>query len=333
MGNFDPSQLPEEAGKGMPGFNFGGKGGLGMGSSDVKLQYIDDNIDSYSNIWSNAKTEITKTDQLRLIKSIEKLSKGEQIETVVDIEQVLRYFVVHNYVCNGDSYTGAMIHNYYLYEENGQLTMLPWDYNLAYGTFQGGSGQSTVNTPIDSPVSGGTGENRPMWNWILSDTSYTQLYHEYFTEFLNTVNVQTIIDNTYNLIKSYVKKDPTAFYTYEEFEAGVETMRQFCRLRSESISIQLINGETSNDMGYVDASFLTLSTMGSMGGMGGFKEERPGKGEIPKEFDVTRVSDVDFNPNMKDINRPVSNSSNLIGFVVSVLFLSVGFVVVKLYKN
>ena len=34
---------------------------------------------------------------------------------------MIRYFVVHNFVCNFDSYTGSMIHNYYLYEEDGQL--------------------------------------------------------------------------------------------------------------------------------------------------------------------------------------------------------------------
>lgn len=250
--------------------NMGGFGGFGMGSSDVKLQYIDDSIDSYSNIWNNAKTDITEADQLRLIESLEKLTNGEQIESVVDIEQVIRYFVVHNYVCNGDSYTGSMIHNYYLYEENGQLAMLPWDYNLAFGTFQGGNGQSTVNMPIDAPVSGGAGEDRPMWNWILSDESYTEMYHQYFAEFLNAVDVQAIIDNAYNLIKPYVEKDPTAFYTYEEFETGVETMRQFCALRSESISMQLTNDETTSNMSYVDASALTLSDMGSMGGKGGF---------------------------------------------------------------
>ena len=284
MGNFDPSQMQgnmpqmpgmtqgdsnsESGEKSSPGggFNFGGMGGFGMGSSDVKLQYIDDNTSSYSNIWNNAKTDITTSDQMRLIESLKKLSNMEQIESVVDVEAVIRYFVVHNYVCNGDSYTGSMIHNYYLYEENGQMAMLPWDYNLAFGTFQGGNGQSTVNTPIDAPVSGGSGEDRPMWSWILSDERYTELYHQYFAEFLNTVDVQTIIDNAYSLIKSYVEKDPTAFYTYEEFETGVETMRQFCALRSESISLQLANGETTNNMSYVDASGLTLSNMGSMGG-------------------------------------------------------------------
>ena len=286
MGSFDPAQRPDAAqGENGPesgdrssfggGFNFGGPGGFGMGSSDVKLQYVGDDISGYSNIWNNAKTDITAADQTRLIESLKKLSEKEQLESVVDIDAVIRYFVVHNYVCNGDSYTGAMIHNYYLYEEDGQMSMIPWDYNLAFGTFQGGSAQSTVNTPIDAPVSGGSGEDRPMWNWILSDERYTDRYHQYFTEFLNTVDVQAIIGNAYDLIRSYVEKDPTAFYTYEEFETGVETMRQFCELRSESIFMQLANGETANEMNYADASGLTASDMGSMGG--GFGGGMPGR--------------------------------------------------------
>lgn len=268
--NFDASDLPEdftpsERPEGEKGDGFG----FGMGSSDVKLQYIDDELDSYSNIWNNAKTEITEADQKRLIASLEKLSNGEEIASVVDIEQVIRYFVVHNYVCNDDSYTGMMVHNYYLYEKDGQMAMIPWDYNLAFGTFTASDADSTVNTPIDNPVSGGSGEDRPMWNWILSNESYTELYHQYFTEFLNAVDIQGIIDNAYNLIQSYVEKDPTAFYTDEEFETGVDTLRQFCSLRSQSISTQLETGETTENMGYTDASSISLTDMGAMnGGMG-----------------------------------------------------------------
>lgn len=264
--DFDPSTMFGGGDGENGGFSFGGGGG--MGSSDVKLQYIDDELDSYSNIWNNAKTDITEADQNRLIDSLKKLSGNEKIESVVDIEQVIRYFVVHNYVCNDDSYTGMMVHNYYLYEKDGRLAMIPWDYNLAFGTFSGGNATSTVNTPIDTPVSGGSSD-RPMLNWIFENEEYTALYHQYFAEFLSSVDIQGVIDNAYNLIKSYVEKDPTAFYNYEEFELGVETLRQFCSLRSESISMQLENGKTAEIMSYVDASEITLSDMGSMGGFGG----------------------------------------------------------------
>lgn len=288
----DGSAPPEMPDRGKGG-GFGG--GAGMGSADVKLQYIDDELDSYSNIWNNAKTKVTEADQKRLVESLKKLSNAEELESVVEIEEVIRYFVVHNYVCNGDSYTGTMVHNYYLYEEVGRMSMIPWDYNLAFGTFQGGNAQSTVNTPIDSPVSGGSGEDRPMWNWILSDESYTEQYHQYFAEFLDTVDLQSIIDNAYQLIAPYVEQDPTAFYTKEEFEQGVQTLKEFCSLRSESISMQLEEGETTEEMDYVDASGMTLSDMGSMnngkGREGGGQNRMPGN--LPSRQEQTQGSGAD----------------------------------------
>ena len=97
----------------------GGLGG-GMGSDDVSLIYSDDEYSSYSNIFDNTKTDITDEDKDRLIASLKSLNENSDIEEVVNVEEVIRYFVVHNFVCNFDSYTGSMIHNYYLYEEDGQ---------------------------------------------------------------------------------------------------------------------------------------------------------------------------------------------------------------------
>lgn len=258
--------------------DMGGGFGGGMGSDDVKLHYTDDNYDSYTNIFNSAKTDITDSDKDRLIASLKDLSEYNNLDEVVDIEKVIRYFVVHNFVCNGDSYTGSMIHNYYLYEENGKLSMLPWDYNLAYGTFQGGNATGQVNSPIDTPVSGDMSE-RPMVGWIFSSDEYTEMYHEYFDEFLAEVDITAIIDNAYGLISEYVEKDPTKFCTYEEFEKGVEVLRTFCQLRSESVKGQLdgtipstSEGQNADNSALIDASSITLSDMGTMnmGGKGGF---------------------------------------------------------------
>ena len=126
-------EMPERPDGEMPtmpeGVTFGGNGepGDGMGSEDVKLQYIDDDPDSYANIFDNAKTDISEADEQRLIASLKKLSAYEDLGDVLDTDEVLRYFVVHNFVVNGDSYTGSMIHNYYLYEQDGKLAMIPWD--------------------------------------------------------------------------------------------------------------------------------------------------------------------------------------------------------------
>ena len=260
----------------------GGKGGFGgMGSSDVKLQYIDDDADSYSNIFGNAKTDITKADKTRLIEALKNLSNGEELETTVDVEAVIRYFVVHNFVVNSDSYTGSMIHNYYLYENDGRLQMIPWDYNLAFGSFMSmGSATSSVNDPIDTPLSVSGSGDRPMIDWIFSNEEYTELYHQIFGEFIekyfNSGYYTEMIDGVTSMISPYVEKDPTKFCTYEEFEKGVATLKEFCLLRAESVKGQLggtigTTSATQKNEALIDASHINTSDMGSMGGgKGGF---------------------------------------------------------------
>ncbi len=295
FGDFDPSKMFGEGGE-MPDFggnggggNGGGFGGFGMGSDDVKLKYTDDDIDSYSNIFNNAKTAVDTADKKRLIKALKALSEESDIEATVDVEEVIRYFVVHNFLCNGDSYTGQMIHNYYLYEEDGQLFMIPWDYNLAYGSFMGGNASSSVNSPIDTPVSGGMSD-RPMIAWIFDDEEYTEQYHELFSEFLSGVDFEKMVSDTAELIDEYVEKDPTKFCTYDEFRTGVEAIKKFCTLRAESVSGQLdgsipstTDGQKADSSALIDTDGLNTSDMGSMGGNGGFG----GKGGQKNGFDRT----------------------------------------------
>lgn len=280
----------------------GNMGGGGMSSDDTLLVYTDDDYDSYSNIFDNAETDITDADKDRLIESLKQLNEGENIEEVVNIDEVIRYFVVHNFVCNFDSYTGSMIHNYYLYEEDGQLSMIPWDYNLAFGGFQGSSdATSMVNYPIDTPVSGLSVEERPMLAWIFADETHTQLYHAYFAEFISDFfdsgYFDQMMDDVYSLIAPYVEKDPTKFCTYEEFETGFETLRQFCTLRAESVNGQLngtipstSEGQQEDSSNLVDASFISISDMGNMN-MGNMGNKGSKGGDFRSETNTVTSSD------------------------------------------
>lgn len=277
----------------MPG-GFGG-----MGSNDVKLSYIDDDPDSYANIFENAKTDVSEKDEARLIESLKKLSSYEDLENVLDIDAVLRYFVVHNFVVNGDSYTGSMIHNYYLYEQDGKLSMLPWDYNLAFGGFQSNDATASVNDPIDDVLT-----DRPMQAWIFSSEEYTRLFHEYYAEFLQSADIQSLIDEAYSLIAPYVAKDPTKFCTFEEFELGVETLKTYCALRTESVQGQLdgsvpstSEAQKENSESLVDASSITISDMGSMGNtMGGGPGNRDRSSEEDGSFSPPTRPSSDASP-------------------------------------
>ena len=294
----------------QPPMDMAGTAGRGAmtDNSDVSLIYTDDEYSSYANIFDNAKTKINDADKDRLIDSLQQLNAEENIAEVVDVESVIRYFVVHNFVCNFDSYTGLMIHNYYLYEQDGQLSMIPWDYNLAFGGFPGAQDATAlVNYPIDTPVSGGTVDSRPMLAWIFADDAYTALYHQYFAEFIATYfesgYFTAMIDSVQELISPYVEQDPTKFCSMEEFEAGIATLKEFCLLRAESISGQLeetipatAEGQEQEPETLIDATAIDILAMGSMntggmpGGMGGLGERpeeadgwQPPQGEMPAE--------------------------------------------------
>ena len=325
------SGMPSFGGE-MPSGMPGGFGGFGMGSSDVKLQYIDDDSDSYSNIFSSAKTDVSKADEKRLIEALKRLSNGEDLENTVDIEAVINYFVVHNFVVNSDSYTGSMIHNYYLYENDGQMQMIPWDYNLAFGSFMSvGSATSSINDPIDTPLSVSGNGDRPMIDWIFSSDEYTELYHQYFSafisEYFDSGYFEEFYDSTAAMISPYIEKDPTKFCTYEEFEKGSAVLREFCMLRAESVKGQL-NGtigktsDTQKSDTLVDGSKLNTSAMGSMGGMGGKGGmDFPGMGgssdKTPSGTNNKKPSGSDSTSNFpqrpSDQSRPTTDNSNNTG--------------------
>ena len=113
-----------------------------------------------------------------------------------------------------------------------------------------------------------------MWAWIAADESRLARYHEICEELLAIFEsgaFERELEAVSALIRPYVEKDPTAFYTLEEFDAAVPMLKQFCSLRAESVRAQLdgkLSTKTSEQdaAARIDASGLTISVMGSQGG-------------------------------------------------------------------
>ena len=301
MPSFGDGEMPSFSGGGMPG---GMPGGFGSSSNGADLSYSDDDIESYSDIFDNAVTDADDEAKSRVVKALKTLSEGENIEDAVDTDEVIRYFAAHNFVLNYDSYTGSMLHNYFLCETDGKLSMLPWDYNLAFGGFGGafdgnfgkdnkGSGDSDskdtenkdkesfktdatslINTGIDTPLSGAETDSRPMWSWIASNEEYLEKYHEVYDELLTNYfesgKFEEQMNEIYEMILPYIEKQTSSFYDAEQFKTGFETLKEFCLLRAESIRAQL-DGELSADTSKqsddkkIDASGINIDDMGSQG--------------------------------------------------------------------
>lgn len=257
----------------------GGMGG-GMASGGVSLQYTDDELESYSAIFDNNKTKADAEDNARVVTALKNLSEGTELEIYVDVDAVLRYFAAHTVVVNLDSYVSNMAHNYILYENGGQISILPWDYNMAFGGFQSGNASDAVNFPIDTPVSGVSMEDRPLLFKLLEVPEYLAQYHQYLQQIIDGYfldgQFEATVDALDAMIASYVKADPSAFYTYDEYQAAIVELKEFGALRAESVQGQLdgtipstAEGQAADSSNLIDASSVDLALMGSQNGMGG----------------------------------------------------------------
>ena len=340
------------------------------------LQYISENYEDYSGI--GAKTSISDQDEEEFLKFINAINEeGSNLASVLDIDEMLRYFAANTAFVNMDSYQGNMKHNYYLYEEEGIFSILPWDYNMSFGGFgaggaPGGGGKTgflgqgneraeadenhsspavapetneaalpqgsentnsnlenrkqnrgqmgmgmmggnavseeNINLSIYEPVSGVTMEDRPLVNALLTDEENITIYEDYLNEiattFLDKDSFTSMVEEIHTMIKPYVEKDPTAFFSVDEFEEDVygETgIIEFASQRSDSLLAQL-SGELVVQNNTTSLEQANPSKEGNLASEGmkpsngeqmpeGFEApegmEPPNGGQMPEGFEAT----------------------------------------------
>ncbi|WCT56798.1 CotH kinase family protein [Paenibacillus kyungheensis] len=296
-----------------------------MTGSGSDLQWIDDDADSYTGL--DVKSE--SQDKDALINMLDKLNHDSKTPYTdyLDVDSILEYLTLNVVTNNTDSYIGGNKQNYYLYEHGGVFSMIPWDYNMAFGGMggmgggMGGGGfggrggenantnsdtnttkattEPTTNQPqsntantkdqqtattetttgntnnatgngagtasstslmIDEPTSGALAE-RPLVAKLLAVDEYKQKYHtmiqNVLTHFLAN-NIFTAKVNALNdMIAADVKSDPTSFYTYEEYQAGVKSL------------IAWNQTNTANIQGQLDGTIASSGDGSGNGGMGG----------------------------------------------------------------
>lgn len=244
-------------------------GGIGRNSNGVNLVWNGDDISNYSAIFDNAIFKTTDSDDYtKILDMIEHLDSLDDIESYLDVDEVLKYFAANTFLVNLDSYVSNMNHNYYLYENDGIVSILPWDYNLSFAGFQAGSASNAINFPIDSPVSDSL-EESPLIGKLLEVDEYKDIYHHYLNEivenFVNNGTLETLITKTDSLISSYIQNDATAFYTYDEYKASLSNLINFGYDRATSIAAQLDGSQPSTNTGTIETT-VDLSAMGQQGG-------------------------------------------------------------------
>ena len=171
------------------------------------------------------------------------------------------------------------------------ISILPWDYNLAFGTYALGMTDPIrdpdvlINWPINTPARGETMLKRPLYHNLMKHDGYFAQYHAYFdhllTEYFESGRYEAVIRQTQAMIAPYVQADPTAFCSYEDHLLAVDTLLEVCRLRSEGIRGQLegdypitLAQQGSQPGAGVDASHVDLRALGDFDDLEAVKERQ-----------------------------------------------------------
>lgn len=226
-----------------------------MTGNGSDLKWLGDDTSLYTGLVQKSKTS---NDDI-LLKMLDELNNGSDYASVLDVEEALKYVALNVAATNMDSYLGQNKQNYYLYEDEGIFSVLPWDYNMAFGGF--GMGGSAGSLLIDEPTQGAVAE-RPLIAKLLAVDEYKELYHSILQEmmdgYLEPTTFKARVAELTELISDDVEQDPTAFYSFVEFKQGITAVLDNATAQVASIRGQLDGTIASSGDG-----------SGSGGGMGG----------------------------------------------------------------
>lgn len=105
-----------------------------MTGTGSELTWLGDDPDAYTGLALKSKT----TNDDIVIEMLDELNNGMDYEKYINVPHALGYIALNVLTNNTDSYIGGNKQNYYLYEDEGVFSILPWDYNMAFGGMGGG---------------------------------------------------------------------------------------------------------------------------------------------------------------------------------------------------
>lgn len=233
----------------------------------------------------------------------------EKLESIMEVDNVIRYFAVNTFLVNLDSYQSEKMQNYALYvNDSGYMHIMPWDYNFSFGGYGVSNAEEMVNFDISNPIEGTTLQERPLLNVILQNEDYYNTYKKYLNDCCiiasnggttsdgvtyDANNYSNILDKFKEILQSDYANDPTAFYTVTQYENATTALKTLIGERAQAV-IQQLAGNTEKVTTDVNLNAIGNVTGGPNGNPGG----RPGNmQERTITDDATKVSVTGMIPN------------------------------------
>ena len=240
------------------------------------LAYTGENMENYAEIANYAKVKGGKASMQRIVEALKSVEEGKDIDGHVDIESVMKYMALQTIVVNYDCMTGLNTQNYYLREADGKISLIPWDYNLAWGGYPeddehmegeeltsihnsqfiipnealpADAGKRSkeetskvVNFPIDTPFLADASK-RTFFMKLLANETYKAQYYHYLSvlcnEYIKGGEFTKTLSTIENEIGEIAGTEANAFYTNEQFHKAKKMLQLMLERRAASVLGQI----------------------------------------------------------------------------------------------
>lgn len=205
----------------------------------AELQYRGDSIDLYKGIFNNIKTDETSDeDKERLVSIIKNLSTAETTEEIennfFDFDKVIKMVAINKAVSNVDGFTGRAMRNYYMYEEDGKIDIIPFDFNTSLGMRPKEYFWSKKDVNTVELIEYNERFHSKIVDIIMENEEYSKKYSQYLQETfekLEKMQIEETIDKIDQTVEDIVKNTDNSIFTYEEYKQGVTKLKEYIRNR------------------------------------------------------------------------------------------------------
>ena len=240
------------------------------------LAYMGEDMKKYADISTFAKVRGDEASMQRVVAALKSVDEGKDIDAYVDVESVMKYMALQTIVVNYDCMTGHNVQNYYLREADGKISLIPWDYNLAWGGYPDDEGDfedfegfddfdpskmpqwidmpmtesswskedvsKIVNFPIDTPFSGKL-SSRTFFMNLLANETYKARYYHYLNvlckKYIKGGGFEKTVATINKEIGSFVGTEDNAFYSNNRFHKAMQTFDMLLQKRAASVLGQM----------------------------------------------------------------------------------------------
>lgn len=147
------------------------------------------------------------------------------LESIFNVDNYLKYLAVNNVIQNWDTY-GLMTHNYFLYNDEGKLTWIPWDNNESFQDGKMGGALSLSMTEVNS--------SWPIIRYIMDVDEYENTYSNYVKEFSEGVfesnKMSTLLASYQTLLNEYASQESSGF------SSSITSLKSYIRSRNSTVA-------------------------------------------------------------------------------------------------